>query len=66
MTNIDFEALGLRYSDRIWITGADGAGSWGMFLDEYDSVAQTFLFIVNRDHGLTARIHLPSVRTIER
>ena len=66
MTNIDFEALGLRYSDRIWITDAGGVDSCGMYLEEYDRVAQTFLFMLDRGRGLTAVIHLPAVRTIER
>jgi hypothetical protein len=66
MSSTDFEALGLRFNDRIWIQDGSGFASWGKYLEDYDHDAQTFLFQPDRGDHMRAVIHLPSVVTIER
>ena len=66
MKNNDFEALGLRHGERIWIQEANGQCNWGKYLEEYDSAAQTFSFGVNDGSRFRATVDLASVLTVER
>jgi anaerobic selenocysteine-containing dehydrogenase len=66
MTNTDFEALGLRHGDRIWIQEANGQCNWGRYLEGYDSEAQTFVFGADRGAGPRLVVDLAAVQNVER